>query len=113
MEQGKMDRDKDFEAQCLREAAATLGLEATAEQLHNLADSRAEGFPIYLPEGRDLVDEWIEEVADGVGNYGPWELQRLMEQGEDNHERAAAIWEALRHGILMYNALLQAKRAAD
>lgn len=113
VEEGKMDRDKAFELQCLREAAATLGMETAAEQLHNLADTRASGFPVYLPPERDLIEEWIEEAADGVGNYGPWELQRLVNQEEENHERVAAVWEALRHGILMYNALLKARAASD
>jgi hypothetical protein len=62
-----------------------------------------------LAEGRDLVSEWLEEVADGVGNYGPWELQRMIRDGVEDDHKAAYLQEALAHGLLMYAALHKAR----
>lgn len=108
-----MERDKDFEAQCLREAGATLGMEQAAEALHALADRRCEPGGVRLPPGRDLIEEWIEEAADGVGNYGTWELRRLMLASDERGDRVALVWEAMRHGILMYAALAKARALGD
>ena len=103
-----MERDPQFELEALRNAAEAVGLPHLADSLHAFANKRVEPGPIRLPEGRDLVQEWLEEVADGVGNYGPWQLQRMMHEGIEDDHRAAYLQEALRHGMLMYSALRKA-----
>ena len=103
-----MERDPQFELDVLRNAADAVGLPHVADSLHAFANKRVEPGPIRLPEGRDLVLEWLEEVADGVGNYGPWQLQRMMIEGVEDDHRAAYLQEALRHGLLMYAALRKA-----
>jgi hypothetical protein len=60
-----------------------------------------------------LIEEWIEEAADGVGNYGTWELRRLMLANDERGDRVALVWEAMRHGILMYAALAKARALGD
>jgi hypothetical protein len=104
-----MERDPAFELAVLRDAAERVGLPHLADSLHKFADSRVEPGPIRLAEGRDLVKEWLEEVADGVGNYGPWELQRMIRDGVEDDHRAAYLQEALAHGLLMYAALHKAR----
>lgn len=103
-----MERDPAFELAALTNAAESVGLPHLADSLHRFANSRVEPGPVRLPEGRDLVREWLEEVADGCGNYGPWELQRRMRQGIEDDHKAAYLQEALRHGMLMYAALRNA-----
>lgn len=103
-----MERDPQFEHDVLRNAAEAVGMAHLADSLHAFANKRVEPGPIRLPQGRDLVQEWLEEVADGVGNYGPWQLQRMMIEGVEDDHRAAYLQEALRHGMLMYAALRKA-----
>jgi len=103
-----MERDPQFELDVLRNAAEAVGMAHLADSLHAFANKRVEPGPIRLPQGRDLVQEWLEEVADGVGNYGPWQLQRMMIEGVEDDHRAAYLQEALRHGMLMYAALRKA-----
>ena len=103
-----MERNPQFELDVLRNAAEAVGMAEQADSLHAFANRRVEPGPIRLPEGRDLIREWLEEVADGVGNYGPWQLQLMMEEGIEDDHRAAYLQEALRHGILMYAALRKA-----
>lgn len=103
-----MQRDPQFELDVLRNAAEAVGLPEHADSLHAFANRRVEPGPIRLPAGRDLVQEWLEEVADGVGNYGPWQLQLMMRDGVEDDHRAAYLQEALRHGMLMYAALRKA-----
>ena len=81
-------------------------------RLFTLAQRRAFDGPVRT-DGRDLVWEWIEEAADGVANYGAWELQRMLVEGEDNHEKHAELWGAVKFGLLMYACLLRAQRADD
>lgn len=106
-ERPSMERDTDFEKQTLREAASKLGLEHIADALHAAADKRAHDGPVFLD--RDLVLEAIEESLDNTGNYIVWELQRMMREGDDDHDRLSALWEALQHGILQYAALTRAR----
>lgn len=103
-----MDRDPAFERAVLNNAAEAVGLSHVADSLHAFADKRAEPGPVRLWEGRDLLREWLEEIADGVGNYGPWEIQRRMIEGLEDDGKDAYIQEALRHGLLMYAALRKA-----
>ena len=103
-----MDRDPQFELDVLRNAADAVCLPHLADSLHAFANKRVEPGPIRIPADRDLVQEWLEEVADGVGNYGPWQLQRMMIEGVEDDHRAAYLQEALRHGLLMYAALRKA-----
>jgi hypothetical protein len=103
-----MERDPQFELDVLRNAAEAVGLPHVADSLHAFANKRVEPGPIRIPADRDLVQEWLEEVADGVGNYGPWQLQRMMIEGVEDDHRAAYLQEALRHGLLMYAALRKA-----
>jgi hypothetical protein len=104
-----MERNPEFELAVLKDAAEAVGLLELADSLHKFAESRVEPGPIRLPEGRNLVEEALEEVADSCGNYIPWRLQQLVNaQVEDDHE-AAYLSEALRHGMLMYAALRKAR----
>lgn len=108
-----MERDPAFQERLLLEAAQSAGVdEDVAMRLFRLADKRAFEGPVET-EGRDLVWEWIEEAADGVANYGAWELQRMMVEAEDNHEKHAELWAAVKYGLLMYACLLRAQRAED
>jgi hypothetical protein len=102
-----MERDRDFEQRILREASAKLGMEFVADALRNASDKRTLEGPVRMD--RDLVLEAIEECLDGTGNYIVWELQRMMLEGDDNHERSASLWEALQLGIMQYAALLRAR----
>jgi len=102
-----MERDREFEQRILREASAKLGMEFVADALRNASDRRTREGPVRLD--RDLVLEAIEECLDGSGNYIVWELQRMMVEGDDDHERRAALWEALQLGIMQYAALLRAR----
>ena len=103
-----MDRDPAFEQAVLRNAAEGVGLVDVADSLRAFADKRAHTGPILLWPGRDLIREWLEEVADGVGNYGPWEIQRRMLEGVEDEHVAGYLEEAIRHGLLMYAALRKA-----
>lgn len=109
-----MERDPAFELAALVNAAEGVGLPHLADSLRAFADRRAEPGPVRLVDAdgneRKLIGEWLEEVADGVGNYGPWELQRRMLANEDDDGRVAYLQEALKYGVLMYGAL---KKAAE
>lgn len=103
-----MDRDPQFEIAVLSAAAERVGLPHLADSLHAFAERRVLDGPVLLPEGRDLIQEWLEEAADGVGNYGPWwlQLQQLLQTEDDG--TIAYVQEALAHGMLMYHCLLKA-----
>ncbi|MEI6446488.1 MAG: hypothetical protein WCO96_01255 [Actinomycetes bacterium] len=103
-----MERNPQFEIAVLKAAAERVGLPHLADSLHAFADRRVLDGPILLPPGRDLIQEWLEEAADGVGNYGPWylQLQHLFPSEDDG--TIAYIQEALQHGMLMYHCLLKA-----
>lgn len=98
----------DFRRQTLLEVAQKLGLEDVANRLADLAEQRTLDGPWRV---RDFLWEWIEEAADGVGNYGPAMLALMLRDEDDDHERRAWIWEALHHGLLMQNALEKARAA--
>jgi hypothetical protein len=102
-----LEVDYDYRRIVLQVAADAVGHEHLADRLELAADYRTDLGPVSLANGRDLLQEMIEELLDAVGNYGPWELQRLRDQ-DTEPERAAGIAEALRHGVLMYDALLRA-----
>ena len=101
-----MDRDLAFEERILRECAGKLGLEHVADALHAFADRRALNGPVRLD--RDLVVEASEEVAD-LSSYLTWELQRMQRDGDDDHDRMAALWSGLQYAVLAYDALLKAR----
>jgi len=107
-----MDRDPQFELEALRNAAEAVGHLDCADSLHAFASRRVEPGPVRLTNAdgspRDFVAEYLEEVADGVGNYAVWEQQRMMLEGVEDDHRAAYIQEAQRYGILMYAALRKA-----
>ena len=105
-----MERDPDFELAVLRDAAQSVGLEHVADSLRRFADERAEPGPVRLWHGRDLLNEWLEEEADGAGNYGPWLLQLSILDGDED-DATPYLQEALRGSIIVYNALLKAKAA--
>lgn len=104
-----LDPDADRRQAELEQAAHRAGVApAVAEHLAWTAETRALPGPVHL-DGRDLVREFLEEVVDGAGNYGPWELQRLAgETGSAAAARAADITEALEHALRCYDCLLRA-----
>lgn len=101
-----MPRDPAFEERCVREAADGLGLDHVAQELHTLASRRARNAPVQV-EDRDLRLEAVEEVADLV-NYCRWALQADRAALEDDHDRTAGLWEALKLSVLLYHALKRA-----
>ena len=110
-----MQRNNEFQRSAIEHAAETLGHPELASRLLREAETRTDPGPISLANDRDLVAEYLEEVIDGAGNYGPWELQRLHELGaaadESDAIRGAFVAEAIKHSLLAYRALQHAMRS--
>lgn len=107
-----LEVDYAYRRAVLEDAAGAVGHPELAARLEVAADHRTDPGPVSLANDRDLLQEIIEEILDAIGNYAPWELQRLSDQPgamePDDLERAAGIAEAMRHGVLMFDALLRA-----
>ena len=101
------DRDPEFEHRMLKEASQSLGLGHVADALHAFADRRALAGPVRTGD-RDLIREAEEECGDLV-SYVTWELQRMLAEGVEDHERSSALWEVLQHQVLTYAALQRAR----
>jgi len=105
-----MERDPAFERAAISHAAETVNHVELVDRIVADAERRTDPGAVSLSGNRDLVNEHLDEVIDGF-NYATWELLRLQSLQEDRAERAAAITEALKHSVLLYDCLRRAAQA--
>lgn len=104
-----MERDELFEDECLLQAGETLIGKELVQKFASQAGRRAHDGGVRT-HGRDLVEEMREEFLDSL-NYVRWEIQRMRNEAEDDHERTAGLWSALQHSLLALQALDRIKTA--
>lgn len=100
-----LERNPQYEHDLIVNACESVGLAHLADPITAMVSRRIFDGPVQMPEGRNLIREWFEEVADGFA-YGAFELQRIMD--DDEEERVTYLQEALRHSVLTFAALRKA-----
>lgn len=103
----------EWEAEVIRAAADGL---ADPESLIRLADRRTLPGPLRDFTDRDYDWEFLEELADGGGNYGPWAARRdqhLVEMGlmddETARQRADLRQRAIGYVVAAFSLIEQVR----
>lgn len=98
-----LEREPAREAAIARMYAHGKSESRAARKLSQTAHDRAMPGPVRLPPGRCLIQELIEELADGV-NYSTWAVL----QGELDEDRAGKICAHLAEAFRLADGALSA-----